>query len=85
MPKKDDKGKGAAGSYLENLYGEKGVGPDSELIQMLERDCVDRCPSVSCTAIAGLDQAKTLLEEAWCCHSSSQTTFRVSGAPGRGF
>merc|ERR1711879_659080 len=30
----------------------------------LERDCVDRCPQVSWTAIAGLEQAKSLLEEA---------------------
>lgn len=54
----------AAGSFLEHVYGESGSGPDADLIQMLERDCVDRCPQVKWDAIAGLDQAKQLLEEA---------------------
>jgi len=64
--KDDSKGsKGAeAGSFLEHLYGSSGVGPDADLIQMLERDCVDRCPSVTWESIAGLEQAKSLLEEA---------------------
>mmetsp|Transcript_88096 Transcript_88096/g.247703 ORF Transcript_88096/g.247703 Transcript_88096/m.247703 type:complete len:610 (+) Transcript_88096:130-1959(+) len=53
-----------SGTFLEHLYGERGEGPDSDLIQMLERDCVDRCPHVSWNAIAGLEQAKSLLEEA---------------------
>eukprot|EP00435_Cladocopium_sp_Y103_P037476 s84_g9.t3 len=66
VPKKDEsKGKGAeAGSFLEHVYGSSGVGPDADLIQMLERDCVDRCPSVTWDSIAGLEQAKSLLEEA---------------------
>eukprot|EP00931_Biecheleriopsis_adriatica_P014076 TRINITY_DN11570_c0_g3_i1.p1 TRINITY_DN11570_c0_g3~~TRINITY_DN11570_c0_g3_i1.p1 ORF type:complete len:619 (-),score=144.18 TRINITY_DN11570_c0_g3_i1:77-1876(-) len=63
---KDDGGKkGAeAGTFLEHVYGSSGSGPDADLIQMLERDCVDRCPSVKWDAIAGLEQAKQLLEEA---------------------
>lgn len=65
-PKKEEsKGKGAdPGSFLEHLYGSSGVGPDADLIQMIERDCVDRCPSVKWESIAGLEQAKALLEEA---------------------
>lgn len=62
---KDDGGKKAeAGSFLEHVYGDRGDGPDADLIQMLERDCVDRCPQVTWDVIAGLEQAKTLLEEA---------------------
>ncbi|CAJ1363118.1 unnamed protein product, partial [Effrenium voratum] len=53
-----------AGSFLEHVYGSSGSGPDAELIQNLERDCVDRCPSVTWESIAGLEQAKSLLEEA---------------------
>ncbi|CAJ1402694.1 unnamed protein product [Effrenium voratum] len=62
---KEEKGKGVeAGSFLEHVYGSSGSGPDAELIQNLERDCVDRCPSVTWESIAGLEQAKSLLEEA---------------------
>ncbi|OLP99411.1 Katanin p60 ATPase-containing subunit A1 [Symbiodinium microadriaticum] len=35
----------------------------ADLIQNIERDCVDKCPSVW-ESIAGLEQAKSLLEEA---------------------
>lgn len=49
---------------MEHVYGDRGDGPDADLIQMLERDCVDRCPQVTWDVIAGLEQAKTLLEEA---------------------
>lgn len=69
-PKKEDS-KGAKGgngstpgSFLEHCYGPDGKGPDAELIEMLERDCVDRCPQVKWDSIAGLEQAKSLLEEA---------------------
>mmetsp|Transcript_59806 Transcript_59806/g.110709 ORF Transcript_59806/g.110709 Transcript_59806/m.110709 type:complete len:622 (+) Transcript_59806:69-1934(+) len=67
--KDDGKGKGGEGNpnaatFLEYCYGDRKDGPDADLIQMLERDCVDRCPQVTWTAIAGLEQAKTLLEEA---------------------
>jgi len=54
----------APGSFLEHCYGEDGRGPDRDLIEMLERDCVDRCPQVTWESIAGLEQAKSLLEEA---------------------
>jgi len=53
-----------AKSFLEFSYGAKGEGPDAELIQMMERDCVDRSPQVAWDSIAGLEQAKALLEEA---------------------
>ncbi len=38
-----------------------GVGPDSELIQMLERDVIDKNPQVSFDDIADLDDAKKIL------------------------
>lgn len=40
-------------TYLESLYP-NGVGPDSDLIQMLERDLVDKSPNVKFDDIAGL-------------------------------
>jgi len=52
------------GSFLEKCYGSSGKGPDTDLIEMLERDCVERCPQVTWESIAGLEQAKSLLEEA---------------------
>merc|ERR1712232_228762 len=62
--KSEAKPAAAPGSFLEHLYGESGSGPDRDLIEMLERDCIDRCPQVTWDAIAGLEQAKALLEEA---------------------
>lgn len=38
-----------------------GVGPDTELIQMLERDVLDKNPQVSFDDIADLDETKKLL------------------------
>ena len=38
-----------------------GVGPDIELIQMLERDVLDKNPQVSFDDIADLDETKKLL------------------------
>lgn len=72
LPAKDKGGKddgrksngGEPTTFLEHCYGERGDGPDADLIQMLERDCVDRAPQVTWDSIAGLDQAKQLLEEA---------------------
>jgi katanin p60 ATPase-containing subunit A1 len=60
----EKQGRGEKGSFLEHCYGSEGKGPDSELIQMLQRDCVDMCPQVKWDSIAGLEQAKSLLEEA---------------------
>lgn len=71
VPKKEDPKKGEnnkagaeSGSFLEHCYGEDGKGPDADLIQMLEKDCIDRAPSVTWEAIAGLEGAKQLLLEA---------------------
>lgn len=41
-----------------------GTGPDSELIQMLEKDVVERNPQVNFDDIAELDDAKKILQEA---------------------
>jgi katanin p60 ATPase-containing subunit A1 len=63
--KPEEKPEGERNSFEDHLYGEGGNGgPDSDLIKMLERDCVDKCPQVQWDAIAGLEQAKSLLEEA---------------------
>jgi len=50
-------------SFLMNCYPD-GVGPDSELIEMLERDVVDTNPNVKFEDIADLDSAKNILKEA---------------------
>jgi katanin p60 ATPase-containing subunit A1 len=41
-----------------------GVGPDSDLIRILERDVMDKNPNVNFDDIADLDDAKKLLQEA---------------------
>ena len=41
-----------------------GVGPDSDLINTLERDVVERNPQVKFDDIAELDDAKKILQEA---------------------
>jgi katanin p60 ATPase-containing subunit A1 len=38
-----------------------GAGPDTDLINMLERDCLDRNPQVNFCDIAELDDAKKTL------------------------
>ena len=38
-----------------------GVGPDTELIEMLERDVIDKSPNVHFDDIADLDETKKLL------------------------
>ena len=50
-------------SYLEFLYPD-GKGPDSELIEMLEREVVDTDPHVQFDDIAELEQAKQAIKEA---------------------
>mmetsp|Transcript_21073 Transcript_21073/g.37918 ORF Transcript_21073/g.37918 Transcript_21073/m.37918 type:complete len:587 (+) Transcript_21073:59-1819(+) len=60
----DSNKKGESGSFLENVYGPDGKGPDVDLISMLEKDCIERCPQVEWSSIAGLEQPKSLLEEA---------------------
>lgn len=59
-PKKEKK---KADTFLEFCYPE-GEGPDSELIKMLERDVVQKNPSVQFDDIAELDDAKRVLQEA---------------------
>lgn len=54
----------ASSDYLQAIYGDTGKGPDTDLIQMIERDCVDRNPQVQWDFIAGLEVAKGLMEEA---------------------
>ena len=56
---KDDKPK----TFLEHTYPD-GVGPDTDLIAMLERDVIDKSPNVSFNDIAGLNDCKKCLKEA---------------------
>jgi katanin p60 ATPase-containing subunit A1 len=49
-------------AFLLHHYPD-GVGPDTELIEMLERDVVDTNPHVSFDDIADLDEAKNILKE----------------------
>jgi hypothetical protein len=70
-------GRGGAGSSLTSQhlsasysafadfhYGVGVEGPDSDLIRMIERDCIDKSAKVSWSDIAGLEKAKQILEEA---------------------
>jgi SpoVK/Ycf46/Vps4 family AAA+-type ATPase len=50
-------------AFMLSVYP-NGVGPDADLIRMLERDVVDRNPNVSFDDIADLHEAKKLLQEA---------------------
>jgi len=51
-------------SFLDHCYPDGLKGPDSELIQMLEKDVVDTNPNVRFDDIASLDDAKNILQEA---------------------
>ena len=68
VPNKDEKKlkKGPPKSpFLLNRYPEdEGNGPDTELIEMIEREVVDMNPNVSFDDIAELDTAKRALTEA---------------------
>lgn len=57
--------KSAAGEseFLYHHYPD-GVGPDTELIGMLERDMLDKSPNVCFDDVAGNETAKDLLQEA---------------------
>jgi katanin p60 ATPase-containing subunit A1 len=57
VPKKEKK---EPTTYLEFVYPE-GLGPDKELIDMLERDVLDKNPMVNFDDIADLDDTKRLL------------------------
>lgn len=52
-----------ADSFLYHCYPD-GIGPDSDLINMLEKDVLDKNPQVSFDDIADLDDAKNTLQEA---------------------
>lgn len=51
-------------AFLMHCYPEDGVGPDSDLIEMLEREVVEVNPNVKFDDIAELDNAKKVLQEA---------------------
>lgn len=57
------KEKESKSSFLLHCYPD-GVGPDSDLIEMLEREVVDTNPNVRFEDIAELDKAKNVLKEA---------------------
>ena len=69
--------------YLEFLYPD-GKGPDSELIEMLEREVVDTNPKVSFDDIAELEQAKTALQEAVLLPLAIPNFFKGIRRPWRG-
>jgi katanin p60 ATPase-containing subunit A1 len=60
---RDEAGKPQGKTFIEHHYPE-GHGPDIDLIETLERDCIDKNPNVSFDDIAGLDECKKLLREA---------------------
>lgn len=62
-PKKKSQGGQNESSFLYSVYPE-GVGPDSELIAMLEKDVIDKNPNVSFDEIAELHESKKILQEA---------------------
>ena len=57
QPKKEKK---EATTFLDHYYPD-GVGPDVELITMMEREVIDKGPNVSFDDIADLDDTKKLL------------------------
>jgi katanin p60 ATPase-containing subunit A1 len=50
-------------SFLYHCYPD-GIGPDTDLIMMLERDMLEKTPNICFDDIAGNDTAKDLLQEA---------------------
>ena len=61
--KDNNKNKDGKSSFLLSRYPD-GKGPDSDLIEMLEREVVDTNPNLSFDDIAELSQAKKALQEA---------------------
>jgi katanin p60 ATPase-containing subunit A1 len=47
-------------SFLKNCYPD-GNGPDTDLINLLEREVVDLCPNITFDDIAELQKAKDVL------------------------
>jgi katanin p60 ATPase-containing subunit A1 len=60
--KKDAKVEGNKSAFLLSVYPD-GIGPDTDLIEMLEREVVDKNPCVRFEDIAELEQAKKILQE----------------------
>jgi katanin p60 ATPase-containing subunit A1 len=60
---KDNKDPSTKSAFLLQHYPD-GVGPDTDLIEMLEREVIDTNPCVKFEDIAELDQAKNILKEA---------------------
>ena len=56
-PKKEDD------AFLKHKYGKAGKGPDEELIQMLEKEVIDKAPNITFDDIAELKRAKEILFE----------------------
>lgn len=50
-------------SFMQHYYGAE-TGPDADLINMLEREVIDKSPNVSFEDIADLQDTKKLLQEA---------------------
>jgi len=61
--KTEEERKSNATTFLEYCYP-SGSGPDAELIQMLERDVLNKNPGVKFEDIADLQEAKSVLQEA---------------------
>ena len=68
----DEEGKQRRGRY---------EGPDAELAEMLERDVLETSPGVRWDDIAGLTEAKRLLEEAVVLPLWMPEYFQVFSAP----
>jgi katanin p60 ATPase-containing subunit A1 len=64
LPPPSEKKNKEAKTYAEYLFGEGGLGPDSELINQIEQNMLVKNPQVSFDDIAELDETKKLLQEA---------------------
>jgi katanin p60 ATPase-containing subunit A1 len=62
VPEKENK-KERPATYAEQCYPD-GIGPDTDLINMIEREVLVKNPSVQFDDIAELDETKKLLQEA---------------------
>lgn len=62
VPEKENK-RDKAQTYAEYCYPD-GIGPDTDLINMIERDLLVKNPNVQFDDIAELDETKKLLQEA---------------------
>jgi katanin p60 ATPase-containing subunit A1 len=60
---KESKDSSTKSAFLLHHYPD-GSGPDTELVEMLEREVIDINPCVKFEDIAELDQAKNILKEA---------------------